>query len=609
MTAPCTRCESPLEEGDLRCAICALPIPASAAARGGTLRAQVLRCTECNAAIAFSAEAQAPRCGFCSATMKVEHPVDPIEAAEVRIPFLVDRGTAERALRGWLGRRGWFAPKTLKDEAVTESMTPLCWAGWIVDARAQVTWTADSDHDSHRSDWAPHAGQLPLSFDAICVPASRGLDHVECGMLVPYYDLSRAVAVDRQIDGEVPAMIESFDAQRSAARAIVQRGIEAVAKEKVQPHIPGRRFRNIHVSCLLERQTTKRVALPAWVLAYRYRGSPYRAIVHGQRAEVVFGSSPTDWKKILAVIGGIAMILAIIAAIVLLIAGCGGQSAPPDAPDFFDRCESTGTFAPLTGRAAVQASLNVHVDAGGLIEVDTSSKMLLVMDLEQTGTEIAVTSTLCRVSIPAVPLAGQELPITFEVPDATIASVKAVAGRATLESSDRACATLDSAPLTVVVGALVDPPGTAPLPVAGEDGSFASCMPTTATCADATGSNCACDQEGDGSPGATLIARNIPAIDLDQVYVALRTTFSLHGRVHSTDVVKGEIDASLETGVLACRLLDGSPCTRANVNLMKSLNPVVSQQQNNPSTFRTTRVPVGTTCADVIASEGVLFPR
>ncbi len=315
----CTRCESPLEEGDLRCSICALPVPVEATAREVIVRAQVLRCVECNAAVAFDAGVQAPLCGFCGAVMKVERPVDPVETAEVRIPFTVSREEAEASLRGWLGRRGWFAPKTLRDEAVIDSLKPLCWAGWIVSATAQVAWTADSDAGSQRSAWAPHAGQVALSFDSICVPASRGLDHGECAALTPFYDLRRAVAIDQAIDGEVPAMIESFDAQRSAARAIVQRGIEAVARSKVEPHIPGKRFRKVHVACLLERQTTKRVALPAWVLAYRYRGSPYRAIVHGQRPEVVFGSSPKDWKKILLLVGGITLAVAAIAALILLL--------------------------------------------------------------------------------------------------------------------------------------------------------------------------------------------------------------------------------------------------------------------------------------------------
>jgi predicted nicotinamide N-methyase len=100
----------------------------------------------------------------------------------------------------------------------------------------------------------------------------------------------------------------------------VQDRIEATAKVRVGPQIPGRRHRNVRVACLLERQTTDRIALPAWVLAYRYRGAPYRAIVHGQRPEVVFGRSPIDWAKV----GAIAAIVAVAAAIVALIVILGG---------------------------------------------------------------------------------------------------------------------------------------------------------------------------------------------------------------------------------------------------------------------------------------------
>lgn len=310
----CGRCETPLEDGDLRCFICALPAPIPVASGSGPVRAQVLRCTDCNAAIAYSAEARAPRCAFCGATMKVEQPVDPIETARVRIPFSVTREQAADSLRGWLGQRGWFAPKTLRDEAVLETLTPLCWAGWLVDADAAVAWTADSDEDARRSAWAPHSGQVTMKFDNIVVPATRGLDLEECRLLIPYYDLAKVIPVDAAKESD-DVIVESFDAQRSAARKLVQEAIERTAKTRVEPHIPGRRFRNIHVACLLEQQRTERIALPAWVLAYRYRGNPYRAIVHGQRPEVVFGSSPKDWAKITAVI---IAVIAVIAAIALL---------------------------------------------------------------------------------------------------------------------------------------------------------------------------------------------------------------------------------------------------------------------------------------------------
>ena len=317
MTA-CARCQTALEDGDLRCAICAFPVPAEPR-DDGPRYAQVLRCNGCGAAVAFSAEAQAPRCGFCGATMAIEQPVDPIETAQLRLAFTVDRRAAETALHGWLSARGWFAPPALSSEAVLESLTPLSWAAWRVNAEALVTWTADSDAGAHRSNWAPHAGEVSLAFRDILVPASRGLRAAECRKLIPYYDVRRPIPVDGEasgaVDGEVSSTIESFDAQRSAARRYIQERIEAAAKVRVEPQIPGRRFRNVHVACLLEGQTTGRIALPVWVLAYRYRGEPYRALVHGQHPEIVVGRSPIDWTKV----GWLVAITLAVTAIVLLL--------------------------------------------------------------------------------------------------------------------------------------------------------------------------------------------------------------------------------------------------------------------------------------------------
>ena len=311
---PCTRCAAALEHGDLRCTICALPAPVAALPEG-TVRAQVLRCGTCGAAVGFVAEARAPRCGFCSATMAIEQPIDPIETAQRRLPFTVDRAAAEAAMREWLADRGWFAPPALAREAVLESLAPLSWAAWLVNAEARVAWTADSDAGAQRSAWTPHAGEVALVFRDIVVPASRGLRHGETRALISHYALSTAVAVDAA--GIDQPVIEAFDLQRSAARRTVQAAITAQARVRVQPYIPGRRHRNVRVACLLERQTTERVALPAWILAYRYRGTAYRAIVHGQRAEVVVGRSPVDRRKVAALVAILAALAAIALVLVL----------------------------------------------------------------------------------------------------------------------------------------------------------------------------------------------------------------------------------------------------------------------------------------------------
>ena len=70
--------------------------------------------------------------------------------------------------------------------------------------------------------------------------------------------------------------------------------------------LPGKRHRKLSVALLLRRLVTRRLAFPAWVMAYRYRGKPYRAVICGQDASIVIGSAPYSWWKILGVAAAIA---------------------------------------------------------------------------------------------------------------------------------------------------------------------------------------------------------------------------------------------------------------------------------------------------------------
>jgi len=310
---PCPRCSSPIEAGDLRCAVCAMALPAPPVTAEAA-RASVLRCTECGAAISFSAEVQAPHCSFCGATMEIEHPVDPVEKAEAMLPFVMTRDAAQAELRTWMSKRGWLHPRDLAAGSTVAKLEPLYWAGWLIEARATVSWAADSDHDSWRSSWAPHAGQVPMSFDGIVVPASRGLTLLECTQLTPHYDLRSG----RPLGGPPPGdgAVEEFDMQRSAARRTVLDAIEATAVGRLQQGaIPGRRFRHVRASVYLQGLRTWRVALPAWVLAYRYRGRLYRAVVHGQKAGLVVGKAPYSRAKVMALmVAGAALVALIVAA-------------------------------------------------------------------------------------------------------------------------------------------------------------------------------------------------------------------------------------------------------------------------------------------------------
>jgi hypothetical protein len=309
--ASCRRCATPIERGDLRCAICGEATPASEPSAVGEVDARILRCDGCGAAVAYDVDRQAPRCAFCDSVMHVEGVTDPMEQAGWYLSFSHDRAAAAAALKPWLGKLGFLRPSDLSRRASVEELSPIWWVGWVFDADARVSWTADSDAGSRRSAWAPHAGQVDMSFERVTVPASRGLTGKETVYLVPSYDLGRGA---EQPGDERGAVVEQFDVQRSAARQLILEAAEATASARVQAgQIPGSRFRNVHVALRLAGLTTRRVAFPAYVLAYRYRGELYRAVVSGQDPRYVTGSAPYSWLKIGALVAGGVALLALVA--------------------------------------------------------------------------------------------------------------------------------------------------------------------------------------------------------------------------------------------------------------------------------------------------------
>jgi len=307
----CTRCSSPIERGDMRCAICSFVVPATREVRVQT-EVQVLRCTGCGAAVDYDAGAGAPRCAFCDSLMKLERLQDPPEQTELYVPFTVERAEAQAAVKRWLGGLGWFRPPDLKERARIEGVRPLHWVAWVFDAEALISWTADSNAGSWRAAWAPHSGQVQLRFDDIAVSASRGLTDEEAYAMVSGYQLRSAHPEPESPEGTT---LEQFDVQRSAARARVSDAIVEMARRTVQAHhIPGSSHRKVKVMPLVRELFTHRYSFPAWVMAYRYKGKLYRAVCCGQDAARVLGKAPYSlFRILLAVCAAVVLVLVVLA--------------------------------------------------------------------------------------------------------------------------------------------------------------------------------------------------------------------------------------------------------------------------------------------------------
>lgn len=296
----CGRCASPLEAEDLRCAVCALPVPAVEDAPRRP-EVQIVRCDGCGAAMSYDVRVRAPRCAFCDSIAHVETPEDPVEQAEEMLPFRVTPDEARRALRSWLGGLGFFRPPDLRDAARLEALTPMLFVAWVVDVEATVSWTADSRRGAGPSGWAPRSGQRELDVDGLLVSASRGLSADEVVQLAPHYDLGTATA-PRALDGVIQ---ECFDLQRSAARRVIARGVHEVADGRAASWVGPGPIRNLRVAPLVRKLRSRRCALPVHVVAYRYGDRVYRAVVHGQDARCVIGTAPWSWLRIALVVGAV----------------------------------------------------------------------------------------------------------------------------------------------------------------------------------------------------------------------------------------------------------------------------------------------------------------
>lgn len=315
----CQRCESPLEHGDLRCAICGQSTPDDFSAEAAHTHITILRCKGCGAALRYDPKHQAPSCSFCGDTIEPETIEDPMEQTEAYLPFTVTADQARETLRTWLGSQGWFRPSDLSRSAQLTQLKPLWWVAWVFDAHALISWTSDSNANNRRSAWAPHSGQDVVDFDDIVVSASRGLSQSEVQAIAPGMNLSTAKLEPSGAQDD--ATIEQFDVQRSLARQYVTGSIQSLAAQHCTTHfVPGTRFRNTRVSVVLRRLVTRRLSFPAYVLVYRYKQQLYRVVICGQDRRLVTGKSPISKAKVFFLI----LVLVVFALIMLaILAGQG----------------------------------------------------------------------------------------------------------------------------------------------------------------------------------------------------------------------------------------------------------------------------------------------
>jgi len=321
-------------------------------------------------------------------------------------------------------------------------------------------------------------------------------------------------------------------------------------------------------------------------------------------------------------------------AIVLAAAACSSSSSNTsdlgaDMRGGVRTCMSDGQSFQLAGKYGVQALLAVNVKvtpgcsgASCIVNEDANAKLLLLTEVDQTGTSATVSAQACKIVIPPIALKGGNKPVKLTAPDSLLAALPAVSSTGTLDGTTT-CARFTSQPITIVLGAHLATPFSDALP--GDDaGAPMLCGGAAGTrCTPApTDSGCICDQEGDGTLGARLSVENAPGFDdIDKFDVDLRTSVSLAGQVWPEAAGQARAGArilgtvenlKLDQNILGCQRNVGAPpspraCSPSEVTTVAGFNPAISQSANSASTFTAVPMVAGATCADLIANEATLF--
>jgi hypothetical protein len=183
----------------------------------------------------------------------------------------------------------------------------------------------------------------------------------------------------------------------------------------------------------------------------------------------------------------------------------------------------TTDAGPLSGIFAVETTISARV------VVPVVLHQLLRLRIVQRGTRIHEKTTLCAFKLPVVDNVAT-LQIPPKLQDLLASKATEVDGDF-LSNANVVGAAYVPTPFLSLAGAKLSNEANDPLPTQTD--------PSTAI-----------DEDQDGNPGVTLLAKVLTCTDTEQLYVALRTTGALSGTVQTPDVITGKVDVHLDQSIV-----------------------------------------------------------
>ena len=263
------------------------------------LPAEVMRCQRCGAEVQFAAGKSHSACTYCgSVRVRVDGAQAPHLTPGGLIPFSIPRDQVLNAFRAWKAEVE-NVPRKLR-EVVPALIHGFYVPFWTFDARAKNTYHAFIAEEHETVDtYAVQTGDRVVKRQKLRTfvenkPVEGSFETFTDDLLVtagvkPEPELLRKV-LDFNFEKLKPyrpeylAGFQTVEYRHSLAEAWKKASTEILKRQRkeVQKHYAGQQLHHLKVDSKLEDLTYKHILLPFWVIAYRFSGRVYHAVMNGQ---------------------------------------------------------------------------------------------------------------------------------------------------------------------------------------------------------------------------------------------------------------------------------------------------------------------------------------
>jgi len=237
---------------------------------------------------------------FCGASVSQLESIEIPEEVEQPlnyVPFAVDTEQATTQFRKFARSSFWY-PKAIRRARLDLQLLLL--PAWCFSGLLEMHWTGLTPA-STSSGSRPVSGSETLRWSDVLIPASsslrlnelRRLGIFERGQMQPW-DFNTA---------DIP--YELSEMTRSAAQA---KGRVEMEQRHTHHLNNEHRLTRVRTASHITELESDLVLVPIYIGVYRHNNHPYRILVNGQSGKLI-GTAPTDWIKILVIIGLIVLLV------------------------------------------------------------------------------------------------------------------------------------------------------------------------------------------------------------------------------------------------------------------------------------------------------------